>query len=78
MLQIPGVVDMYDRSEAKDIVEKLVVIYKELFETTKEIHVINKNIAMMNFVTQMNIPLDSVIDLTTLAFDVKSDAGESF
>jgi hypothetical protein len=51
MLQIPGVIDMYEFSEAKEIVDDLVELYKKLFEVPCLVRVINKNIAMCNFVT---------------------------
>ncbi len=78
MLQIPGVIDMYEFSEAKEIVDDLVELYKKLFEVPCLVRVINKNIAMCNFVTQMHIPPNTYLDLATVAYDAKGDKGECF
>ena len=78
MLQLPGVTEMYELSEAMHIVAQLIDLYKLLFEVVSEVSVLNKNVAMANFVTQMHMPVNSSLDLATVSYDVKADRGIAF
>ncbi len=73
MLQIPGVDDAFEMSEASSVVRQMTLLYEALFETDQKVLVINRVVAMANYVASMNIPSDCRIDLSAVSKGVKKN-----